>query len=151
MKANLEGRSYSFWQSDFLLSVLSAAAGSPCTSLKTEGQLWEGEGIEEWVLDVFASYQQKYCENTVIHRELLRELKDTKNQKTGNFRSSERSCILCFRTALCRGLSSSAWICGRSSSPFLCILNVVGGRFSGFNQISYCPPQLSIQGLVCAQ
>lgn len=58
-----------------------------------------------------------------------------KSQKTRNFRSSEGSCILRLKTELCRVLSSSAWNCGRSSSPFLCILNIMGAYFNVFNQI----------------
>lgn len=68
------------------------------------------------------------------------QLRAKKSQKIRNFRSSEGSCILCLRTELCRVLSSSAWVCGRSSSPFLCILNVVGAYFNAFNQISPVPP-----------
>lgn len=48
--------------------------------------------------------------------------------------SSEGSCILHLGTELCRVLSFSAWICGRSSSPLLCLLNVVGDDFNAFHQ-----------------
>lgn len=48
--------------------------------------------------------------------------------------SSAGSCILHLGTELCRVLSFSAWLCGRSSSPLLCILNVLGDYFSAFHQ-----------------
>jgi len=63
------------------------------------------------------------------------QLRAKKSQKIRNFRSSEGSCILRLKAELCGVLSSSAWVCGRSSSPFLCILNMVGADFNAFNQI----------------
>lgn len=74
------------------------------------------------------------------------QLRAKESQKIRNFRSSEGSCILCLRTQLCRVLSSSAWIREKSSSPFLCILNMVGAYFNVFNQtFGGVFPQLNMQ------
>lgn len=112
-------------------TVLSAAARPPCASAKTVYQLLEGEGMEEWMLDLFAHvkvFSQPVATGS-FSASCQEESENKKLQKQWG------SCILQLKTELCRVLSSSASIRGRSSSPFLCILNTVGAYFNAFNQL----------------
>lgn len=114
---------------DFILSVLSAAARPPCVFPKIAPLLWEG--IEERMLGLFASDQSVFT--ACCYRSFSASCQEESEDK--ELQSSEGSHILHLGTELCRVLSSSAWICGRSSSPLLCILNMVGDYFNAFNQI----------------
>lgn len=54
---------------DFMSCVPSAATRPCCSSSKTGHELWEGEGIAEWMLDAYASCQSIFT--ACSYRELL--------------------------------------------------------------------------------